>query len=363
MDYNIHWSKAICREPHNYIGWPTIARKADGELLAVFSGGREEHVCPYGQTEMVRSRDNGESWSAPEVINNTSLDDRDAGIIVLKSGTIVISWFIVLQTVASVQEWRGTYPDATIDAWERHIRKVSDADRQRWMGVWTRRSVDGGATWEPVVNSIVSAPHGPIQLRDGRLLYVGVQFPSRDDDDQRLLCVESTDEGYSWSELGPIPITADRQVSDYHEPHCVERGDGRLVSLWRYQPVGRDDEWYLHQSESTDGGVTWSVPRPTPMWGFPPHLIRLHDNSLLATYGYRRPPYGERACLSHDGGQTWDIANEIILRDDGINGDLGYPASVELSPGELLTVYYQVDRHVGLHKEKPSLCATRWSLK
>ena len=74
--------------------------------------------------------------------------------------------------------------------------------------------------------------------------------------------------------------------------------------------------------------------------------------------GVRRSPYGQRACLSHDGGQTWEIENEIILRDDAPNGDLGYPSTVELDPGELLTTYYQIDR-VG---EKTSFFATRWSL-
>ena len=75
---------------------------------------------------------------------------------------------------------------------------------------------------------------------------------------------------------------------------------------------------------------------------------------------------GHRACLSLDGGASWDTGNEIVLRDDApdielpwpATWDLGYPASVELAPGELLTVYYQIappDR-------KPSIQATRWSL-
>jgi hypothetical protein len=71
---------------------------------------------------------------------------------------------------------------------------------------------------------------------------------------------------------------------------------------------------------------------------------------------------GPTKYASHDGGETWDIANEIILRDDGPNHDLGYPASIELAPGELLTVYYQIARYIGPAAEKPSLIATRWSL-
>ena len=75
----IHWSKPICKEPDDYLGWGTIARKDDGELLAVFSGRRESHWCPYGVNEIIRSSDDGETWSDPEIINNTPLDDRDTG--------------------------------------------------------------------------------------------------------------------------------------------------------------------------------------------------------------------------------------------------------------------------------------------
>ena len=39
--------------------------------------------------------------------------------------------------------------------------------------------------------------------------------------------------------------------------------------------------------------------------------------------------------------------------------DLGYPATVEMEPGELLTVYYQI----ALPAHKPSIQATRWSLE
>ena len=53
------------------------------------------------------------------------------------------------------------------------------------------------------------------------------------------------------------------------------------------------------------------LPRPTPMWGCPPHLLALGDGRLLCTYGYRRAPFGVRACLSHDGGETWE--DEIRL--------------------------------------------------
>ena len=90
---------------------------------------------------------------------------------------------------------------------------------------------------------------------------------------------------------------------------------------------------------------------------------------ILCTYGYRRPPFGERACLSDDG-ITWDPANEVIIRDDAPNGDLGYPASVELDSSRILTIYYQPDVPKGtvqrMHppdpsREKPAILGTIWT--
>ena len=45
----IIWTKPLCKEPGRYIGWPTVCRAPNGDLLAVFSGDRDEHVCPFGK--------------------------------------------------------------------------------------------------------------------------------------------------------------------------------------------------------------------------------------------------------------------------------------------------------------------------
>jgi hypothetical protein len=96
----------------------------------------------------------------------------------------------------------------------------------------------------------------------------------------------------------------------------------------------------LWQSESTDAGKTWTLPRRTPIWGFPADLLPLRSGKLLCAYGYRRRPYGVRACLSHDEGRTWDIEHELILRADGAGPDVGYPSSVQLDDGTIFTAYY-----------------------
>jgi hypothetical protein len=80
------------------------------------------------------------------------------------------------------------------------------------------------------------------------------------------------------------------------------------------------------------------------MWGCPGHLLRLADGRILCTYGYRRAPFGIRACLSRDEGRSWDVDHEIVLRDDAGHTDLGYPVSIELGAGLVLAVYYFNDK-------------------
>lgn len=349
-------SFVICKQDGRYIGWPTVAKTADGELLVVFSGDRDEHVCPYGKTYLVRSRDHGETWSQPQLINNTPLDDRDAGTVVLKSGVIVITWFTSL--AFEVDEYHTWISKDISDGWKEASRKISNKDRAKWLGSWSRRSEDGGKTWsEPIIN-VVSTPHGPIQLSDGRLLYMGTLMPFTS---QRIGVEVSRDEGKTWEVIGEVPRVEEpiRREVEMCEPHVCETSDGRIIGIIRKNC--EVEKRGMYQTESTDGGYTWSEPKEIlkdgqPIKGYPPHLLKLKDGRVLLSYGYRLEPYGEKACLSSDDGKTWDVENEIMIS-EAPNGDLGYPSSVELDDGEIFTVYYQVDKA----GEMPCLMGTIWS--
>ncbi len=67
--------------------------------------------------------------------------------------------------------------------------------------------------------------------------------------------------------------------------------------------------------------------------------MRLADGRILMTYGHRRRPYGNKARVSADAGRTWSDA--MIISGDGAGGDLGYPSTVQLGDGSLLTVWYE----------------------
>ena len=93
----------------------------------MFSGDREAHACPYGKIQLTRSRDDGETWSEPETICNTVLDDRDPGIIVLRSGALVVSWFnldLGLSTAEALEQTGKVHSAEVVDSWLRHYRKI-----------------------------------------------------------------------------------------------------------------------------------------------------------------------------------------------------------------------------------------------
>ena len=355
----IIWTKALCKETGRYIGWPTVCRAKNGELIAVFSGDRDEHICPFGKSQLIRSTDGGQTWSAPVNICNTILDDRDSGIVTLDDGTLVMAWFTSIAYRWQIRDRAKLKPGSPQFYWWLHDEKLRPEDVEEQLGAFTRRSTDGGKTWEPAVRTPCSAPHGPIQLKDGRLLYVG---KSGDADHKNagknignVVAVESRDRGQSWQEIGRIPFPQPIYVlNDCHEPHAVETTDGRIVAQIRCHNKA-EGLWGSLQSESSDGGKTWTVAKPVGLAGFPPHLLRLADGKLLSVYGRRRGNLGEFACLSDDQGRTWDVKNEIKLAGHW-NGDLGYPASVQLPDGNILTVYYQAENK----GEKTCLMGTLW---
>lgn len=333
-------------EPNRYIGWPTILKTKQGRLMVAYSGDRDAHVCPYGKTQVVTSADNGKTWSAPETITSTPLDDRDAGLLETQKGTLVVSWF------TSLAFERPGF-EAAYNKYVRIGEKIGKDTKEKWLGNWVRRSEDQGKTWLEPVRTKVTAPHGPITLKNGDLLYIGTSI---ENGKTRILAERSSDDGKSWKVEAELPQHEDFTVG-LSEPHVVQLRSGKIIAMVRNEPKDRE-KCFLLQSESTDGGKTWSKMRSTGIWGYPPHVIQLRNGWLLVVYGVRREPFGERACVSRDEGKTWDIANEVNLS-NAASHDLGYPSSVQLDGGSILTVFYQAPKF----GEPTVLMSTHWKLK
>jgi hypothetical protein len=261
----------------------------------------------------------------------------------LPDGTIILSTFTSLAFENPQVERYKPYRE--------HAASLTKEVREQWLGNWVLPSHDHGKTWGPPSRTPVSTPHGPTALADGRLLLV------------RPGVYESRDQGTTWKQIATItqnPATWKSRYAFLSEQHAVEVSPGHIVALSRYA-AGPDVE--LRQTESTDGGFTWTEPRPTGMQGYPAHVLRLANGWLLATYSRRIAPKGERACISKDGGKTWLTGGEVVLSNavEQDAGDLGYPSSAQLPDGSIWSVYYQIEQTAD--GEYPSLMATHWRLR
>jgi hypothetical protein len=353
-------TRVISQTPDFYCGWPTLTRRANGELLLVYSGGRERHVCPFGRVDLMRSGDDGESWSWPRTLLDGPIDDRDAGIEETAEGSILVTTFTSIAYQDRLQQEVEKRARGDHDAWtDEHIRRWQAAherltaeQRQAELGQWMIRSTDGGVTWSARYPVMVDSPHGPIQLADGRLLYAGKRLWS---ENKESAVYQSVDDGQTWSWLADLPTRSGDLQRNYHELHAVEADAGQLILHIRNHNAANKQETL--QCESTDGGTTWSTPHPIGVWGLPSHLTKLQGGRLLMTYGYRRPPYGNLARVSDDAGKSW--SEPITLSSDGMVVDLGYPSTVQVDDGTLVTVWYE--QMFGSYRAV--LRQARWSLE
>jgi sialidase-1 len=333
----------------NYYGWPSVTQLPDGNLAVAASGFRVDHVCPFGKAIICYSMDEGKTWTGPSVVIDTPLDDRDAGIVVFgdnKNKVIFTSFNNRLSFQRECLDRRPDHPrHDLIDSYLRSIEHEADALEEKYYGSTYKISNDGGYTFGELKRIKVTAPHGPCVMRDNTLLYIGRRFHAEEDGvTDRLECYKQNEQGeFEYlSYIENISVEGGSLLSC--EPHSIVLPDGKIIVLIRVQGlINAQRVFTIYQSESYDDGHTFTKPHPVGLeHGSPPHIMRHSSGVLIASYGYRLPPYGQRVMFSVDNGETWDV--DYILRDDGPSSDLGYPATVELKDGSLLTVYYQQEK-------------------
>ena len=322
---------------YNYFGWPTVKRLQDGRIAVGASGFRKRHVCPYGKAVISYSSDGGKSYTSPIPVIDTSLDDRDCGIATFgESGMIVTSFnnTVAFQMKYADEEDRG------------HLSKITREDEARDIGANFCISHDGGVSFGNIHKSPVTSPHGPLELSDGTVLWLGRTFsPINDRLDNDCVQAYRILEGGEMEYVGQIDnISVEGGVPLLCEPTLLQLEDGTLLAHIRVQcySVGL---FTIYQSKSFDLGKTWTTPKQilADCGGAPAHLLRHSSGTLISVYGNRgapvgAPPFGINAVFSEDGGEHW--SEPQVIYENTVSHDLGYPSTVELDDGSLLSVFY-----------------------
>lgn len=322
---------------HNYFAWPTITRLQNGRLAVVASGYRLRHVCPFGKMVISYSEDEGETYTSPAPIIDTPLDDRDGGILAFDECGVIVTSFNNTVTMQRNRREATPYSQAYLDT-------VPPEAEERYLGSTFRISHDCGVTFGEIHKSPITSPHGPTQLADGTILWVGRTYDTAHEPDEISAYVVDPASG-DMTLLGKIPaIPAEEETYETCEPHAILLPSGRIIAHIRVHTVPSGSRQpsgiTLYQSESDDGGRTWTQPHALlgRTGGAPPHLLLHSSGVLISTYACRAEPFSIYAMISRDGGATWQT--DLLLHENGVSADLGYPATVELRDGSLLTVFY-----------------------
>lgn len=335
----------VYHDPQFYSAFPSIVRRADGELIVafrrapdrrVFEEAGNSHVDPNSYLVLVRSQDDGKTWTRhPELILAHPFGgSQDPCMLQLRDGSILCAsygWARVDDTV------RDRFAEAM-----RHGNFV-------FMGGYLVRSEDGGKTWgdlmlpPPVPGAAAKTAFGTpapsynrgamIQDTNGRIYWAVASQAQLDPRRTEVHLMTSDDGGRSWDYR--CPIAKDEAVT-FNETSLYQTPKGDIIAFMR--TANFDDHTVI--ARSTDGGARFQPWASTGWQGHPHYALRLPDDRVFLVYGYRHEPYGIRARVLNPECTDFADAEEIILRDDGQNGDLGYPWATLTGDGRILAVYY-----------------------
>lgn len=288
--------------------WPNLTLLADGAIAAAIFN-QPAHGSLPGDVDCWVSEDEGRTWerrgtaaARPEPESNRM--NVAAGLA--GNGDLVIA----------ASGYRRIGEDAP---WA-----------ERLLPAITVRSSDGGRTWADC-RELPTAPDGQHMIpfgdvvagADGRLRVTGYTAGAV----WATYMLTSSDDGRTWAD----PVKMGEGINECAPLHL---GDRKWLAAIR---TCSPSDLRLFRSE--DDGATWSDCGPvTRASQHPAHLLRLADGRILLTYGNRiAGSTGVEAILSSDEGVTWGEAMQLVALP---RVDLGYPSSVQLPGGKVLTAYY-----------------------
>ncbi|PYI56187.1 sialidase family protein [Paenibacillus flagellatus] len=325
----------------NVCAWPNLTMMPDGSIAAVVFN-KPYHGFGEGHPECWISRDGGYGWerAGAPVRNDPGCNRMNVAAGLAGDGAL---------TVIS-SGWR--------------LKQVPGEERPTFDQVLDPvvcRSSDGGASWQ--VGGTVEKPEGAtgivpfgdiVRLEDGVFgvsMYTCGEKGVTGESKFSSYFLRSYDGGRSWVE--PVPIGELSSEAPNNNETTVLSIDGRRL-LAAARTTG---DLHVELYASDDGGRSWTGKGPVTLpLQHPANFLRLRDGRILLSFGIRcRGYFGVGARISKDDGESWGAP--IFLVDYEAVADGGYPSSVELDDGTIVTAYYS---HKVPHHHRYHMGVVRW---
>ena len=335
----------IYQDARFYSCFPSVVHRPGGEFLVAFRRAPDRrifgeegnlHVDPNSYLVMVRSTD-GETWTPePELIYAHPFGgSQDPCLLQLRDGTLLCTSY----------GWAFLNEEGKSNLKKPYFEEGGAIS----LGGYLVRSTDGGKTWQGPIYPPHITPeieHNALGLlrpafnrgalcegKNGRIYWVVAAIDTETPPKTSTHLLVSDDKGLTWKYMSAVAID---ETATFNETSVYETPKGDLVAFLRTGNF--DDQACI--ARSTDRGKTFVKWEKMGFQGHPLNALRLPDNRVLLTYGYRHEPYGIRARILNAECTDFATASEIILRDDGGNFDLGYTWPVLLEKNRVLVVYY-----------------------
>jgi sialidase-1 len=315
-----------------------MVRLKDGRWLMAYSrfvgAGHDESTADI--VSLV-SADGGKTWSAPSVMqrNVGRQNVMSVSLLRLTSGAIAFVYLVKNGDTDCVPYLRLSRDEA--GTWSEPIRVAPD-DGYHVLNNARLVQLSGGRLIAPMA---VESTTGGSPGRDHYISH----------------CYLSDDGGRSWRRGRGVDLPRRGAM----EPGVIEKKDGRVHMILRTQ-LGR-----IYACESTDGGETFSEPRPTPLTSpeSPATLSRIPSTGdwLMvfnpnvvegAGHNGRRTPLA--TALSRDEGRTWGHLRHLEANPDH---EYAY-TSIRYDERNVHLTYYESDPALRGESHVHTLVPVEW---